>query len=66
MRKCMKCGREGTAPDVRGAKSAGVNIGNYRQVVDVDVELCEECAGKLMRRAMDELILALTVEVSRP
>lgn len=59
------CGREGTAPDVRGAKSAGVNVGNYRQTVDVDVALCERCAGKAIGRAMDELILALTVGGAR-
>jgi hypothetical protein len=56
------CGREGTAPDVRGAKSACVNVGNYRTTVDVDVALCERCAGKAIGRAMDELILALMVE----
>ena len=64
-RKCQMCGREGTAPDVRGAKSAGVNVGNYRTTVDVDVELCERCAGKVIRRAMVELILALTVGGTR-
>jgi len=64
-RKCQMCGREGTAPDVRGAKSAGVNAGNYRTTVDVDVALCERCAGKAIGRAMDELILALTVGGAR-
>lgn len=62
MRKCEFCGAEGCAPKVRGAKSAGVNVGNFRATVDIDVSLCEECADRLMRRAMDELILALTVE----
>lgn len=64
-RKCQMCGREGTAPDVRGAKSAGVNVGNYRTTVDVDVALCERCAEKVIGRAMDELILALTVGGTR-
>lgn len=64
-RKCMKCGREGTAPEVRGAKSAGANVGNYRRTVDVDVSLCERCADKAIGRAMDELILALTVGGAR-
>ena len=61
-RKCDRCGREGCAPDVRGAKSAGVNIGNYRMAVDVAVTLCDECAERIMARALDELVLALTVE----
>lgn len=60
-KKCEYCGREGCAPKVRGAKSAAVSIGNYRMAVDVDVEVCEECSEKLMAKAMDALILAITV-----
>jgi len=59
MRKCGICGREGTAPDVRGAKSAAVSIGNYRLAVDVDLAICEKCAGKAMQAAVDELIVEL-------
>ena len=65
MKKCTKCGREGTAPDVRGVKSAGVNLGNFRLAIDISDELCEECAGKAMARAMDELILALGIGGAR-
>lgn len=59
MRKCDYCGREGSAPNVRGAKSAAVSIGNYRMPVDIDVTICEKCAGRVMRKAMDALILEL-------
>lgn len=64
-RKCDRCGRVGCAPEVRGAKSAGVNVGNFRATVDVDVALCERCAEKVIGRAMGELILALTVGGAR-
>lgn len=65
MRKCDYCGREGTAPDVRGAKSAAVSIGNYRMPIDVDVTLCADCADELMARVMDELVLQLGMAVAR-
>ena len=57
MRKCDYCGREGNAPNVRGAKSAAVSIGNYRMPVDIDVTICEECADKIMYRAIKELVI---------
>jgi len=59
MKKCERCGREGTAPHVRGAKSAAVSIGNYRMAVDVDVELCDRCADAIMGVAMGKLIVLL-------
>lgn len=65
MRKCDYCGREGTAPDVRGAKSAAVSIGNYRFAIDVNVTLCADCADELMARVMDELVLQLGMAVAR-
>ena len=58
----MKCGREGCAPEVRGAKAAGVNIGNFRLPIEIDAVLCEECAGKAMARAAAELLAALDAE----
>lgn len=58
-RKCEYCGREGTAPKVRGAKSAAVTIGNYRLNIDIDVQLCEGCADRIMAKAMDALIVEL-------
>ena len=61
MRKCEYCGREGSAPDVRGAKSASVSIGNYRMPIDVDVALCERCAERIMAEALDVLTVELTV-----
>ena len=59
MKKCEYCGREGTAPHVRGAKSAAVSIGNYRMAIDVDVELCDRCADMIMGVAMGKLIALL-------
>lgn len=59
MKKCEHCGREGVAPHVRGAKSAAVTIGNYRVAVDIDVQLCEKCADRVMAKAMDVLIVEL-------
>ena len=61
MRKCDYCGREGSAPDVRGAKSASVSVGNYRMFIDVDVTLCERCAERIMAEALDVLTVELTV-----
>ena len=61
MRKCDYCGREGSAPDVRGAKSAAVSVGNYRMTIDVDVALCERCAERIMAEALDVLTVELTV-----
>lgn len=52
MRKCDYCGREGTAPDVRGVKSVGINVGNYRMTMDVDLSICEMCANVVMGVAM--------------
>lgn len=59
MKKCEHCGREGSAPHVRGAKSAAVTIGNYRMAVDIDVQLCEKCADRVMAKAMDVLTVEL-------
>lgn len=59
MRKCDYCGREGSAPDVRGAKSASVSIGNYRMPIDVDVTLCSDCADRIMGESLDELLARL-------
>lgn len=59
MKKCDYCGTEGTAPDVRGAKSAAVSIGNYRMNVAIDATLCERCADRIMGKAMDALLLEL-------
>lgn len=59
MKKCEYCGRKGTAPNVRGCKSAAVSIGNYRLAVDVDVEICEKCAEKMMGEVMSKLIVLL-------
>lgn len=59
MRKCDYCGREGGTPHVRGARSAAVSIGNFRTAVDVDVTLCEQCAEKVMYRAIKELVIDL-------
>ena len=55
----MQCGREGHAPDVRGASSAAVSLGNYRQAADVDIVICEECAGKAMAEALRTLVSLL-------
>ena len=54
-KKCDYCGREGTAPDVRGVKSAAVSVGNYRLSADVDVGVCEACADRIMGVAMGKL-----------
>ena len=59
MKKCEFCGREGSAPHVRGCKSAAVTIGNYRMSVGVDVEVCDKCADRIMAKAMDTLIVGL-------
>lgn len=59
MKKCMACGREGNAPHVRGVKSAAVQLGNFREQVDVDATLCEACAGRVMQKAMDALIVEM-------
>lgn len=61
MKKCEFCGKEGGAPDVRGCKSAAVSIGNYRLAIDVDVEVCERCADRIMGVAMGKLIEQLQV-----
>lgn len=61
MRKCEYCGREGTAPKVRGAKSAAVTIGNYRMNIDIDVQLCESCADRIMGVTMGKLIENMTI-----
>ena len=63
MRKCDYCGREGSAPDVRGAKSAAVQVGNYRASANVDVSVCEECAGKMMYYALRKLVECLDGDV---
>lgn len=55
MRKCEYCGKEGSAPDVRGAKSAAVTIGNYRLNASIDVGVCEACANRIMGIAMGKL-----------
>lgn len=55
MKKCDYCGREGSAPDVRGAKSVAVQIGNYRVNVEVDLTVCEECADRFLFGALDWL-----------
>ena len=55
MKKCEYCGREGCAPDVRGAKSAAVSIGNYRMGASIDVSVCEACANRIMGAAMGKL-----------
>lgn len=60
-RKCKFCGREGAAPEVRGAKSVGVNVGNFRQTVDVDVEICEMCANVAIGAAIGEMMVKLGV-----
>ena len=44
MRKCDYCGREGSAPDVRGAKSASVSVGNYRMPIEYADRLAAEAA----------------------
>lgn len=51
-RKCDYCGAEGTAPHVRGAKSAAVSIGNYREAACIDVRICDRCADEVMRDAL--------------
>lgn len=60
MRKCDYCGREGSAPDVRGAKSAAVSIGNYRMSASIDVGVCEACANRIMGAAMGRLLEQLS------
>ena len=60
MRKCDYCGREGSAPDVRGAKSAAVQVGNYRASANVDVSVCEACANRIMGVAMGKLLEQLS------
>ena len=65
MKKCDYCGREGSAPDVRGAKSASVSVGNYRMPIDVDVTLCERCANRIMGVTMGRLIEQLQVGRAR-
>lgn len=59
MRKCEYCGREGSAPDVRGAKSASVSVGNYRASACVDVAICSDCADRIMGESLDELLARL-------
>lgn len=59
MKKCEFCGREGTAPDVRGARSVAVQIGNYRMNVDSDVVICDKCADRFMSKALDALAVEL-------
>ena len=60
MRKCDYCGREGCAPDVRGAKSAAVSVGNYRLSASIDVGVCEACADRIMGVAMGRLLEQLS------
>lgn len=60
MRKCDYCGREGSAPDVRGAKSAAVSIGNYRLSASIDVGVCDACADRIMGVAMGRLLEQLS------
>lgn len=59
MKKCEFCGKEGTAPNVRGAKSAAVSIGNYRTAASIDVEVCEGCADAIMHEALGKLLLRI-------
>lgn len=59
MKKCEFCGTEGTAPKVRGAKSAAVSIGNYRLGISIDAEICERCAERIMGEAMSKLVVLL-------
>ena len=59
MKKCMYCGKEGTAPHVRGAKSASVGIGNFRVAENIDVEPCDNCADEVMGAVIRELLLQL-------
>lgn len=59
MKKCDYCGREGTAPDVRGTKSVAVQIGNYRMNVECDLTICETCADRFMSGALDSLAVEL-------
>ena len=59
MKKCNYCGREGTAPDVRGTKSVAVQIGNYRMNVECDLTICETCADRFMSGALDSLVVEL-------
>ncbi|MBR4687084.1 MAG: hypothetical protein IKP01_02120 [Bacteroidales bacterium] len=56
MKKCEFCGKEGTAPNVRGAKSAAVSLGNYRMAANVDVEICESCADAVMGEMLGKLL----------
>lgn len=59
MKKCMYCGKEGTAPDVRGVKSIGINVGNFRITESVDIEVCEMCANVMMGTAMGNMLLQM-------
>ena len=59
MKKCMYCGKEGTAPNVRGAKSVAVSIGNFRMAANVDIEICDMCAEAMMGAAVGRLLFEL-------
>ena len=61
MKKCEYCGKEGGAPNVRGCKSAAVSIGNYRLAIDVNVEVCDRCADRIMGVTIGKLIEQLQV-----
>lgn len=63
MRKCDYCGCEGSAPDVRGAKSAAVSVGNYRLSASIDVGVCEACAERIIGVAMGRLLEQLSGKV---
>lgn len=56
IRKCGLCGREGYVPSVRGAKSLAVSIGNFRAMRSIDVEICEECANRIMDEALSGML----------
>lgn len=60
MKKCEYCGKEGSAPDVRGAKSAAVSLGNYRMAMNVDIEICDACANRIMGATLGALIEQLS------